>query len=409
MDRGGLRVLSQRLRSCDMQGGRSGGILIEDSATGDSALHLHHFKYGMMLSWPIYTGGGGFVKLLESCREWRLDHWETPVVVQGTWVGESTIITVVILSSGLSLSILLWNGMSFGSTLKRHRGIHESLQPVPNVQYQYFLPADCYSSQRVNLQLFWNIPVNQLKWLKKKFFETVRHQSEILIRTTRQWKRLFFLFCVFTAFCRVWLSLFPCRGPAMRPTNLFSSEWKLWNAQMFGIHPTRLLSQVAVISCRWPTTTTATGRVCSYPKNWRVLNLEHGVTSFEMGGTSSIVDPLRVRRRWVIERRSISDRNPKTSAAQLPRQRLFLPRRLTAHSLICHVSPPSPLPSLFFVVDGIAGGGPWTRALVEGVVVQRGRFLAVRWVPVQDVGLFKTRTVLHSTATNFSLWIYIWS
>lgn len=99
-------------------GGRSGRILIEDSATGDSALHLHHFKYGIMLSWPIYTGGGGgggFVKLLERCREWVV------VVVQGTWVGESTIITVVILSSGLSLSILLWNGMSCGSTLKRQR------------------------------------------------------------------------------------------------------------------------------------------------------------------------------------------------------------------------------------------------------------------------------------------------
>lgn len=82
-------------------------------------------------------------------------------------------------------------------------------------------------------------------------------------------------------------------------------------------------------------------------KNWRVPNLEHGVTSFEMGGTTSIIDPLRARRRWVIERRSISDPNPKTSAAQLPRQRLFLPRRLTAHSLICRVSPPSPLPSLF--------------------------------------------------------------
>lgn len=88
-------------------GWRSGRILIEDSATGDGALHLHHFKYEMMLSWPIYRGGGGggFVKLLEKCREWSLDHWETPVVVQGTWVGESTIITVVILSSGLSLSI----------------------------------------------------------------------------------------------------------------------------------------------------------------------------------------------------------------------------------------------------------------------------------------------------------------
>lgn len=132
-------------------GGRSGGILIEDSATGDSALHLHHFKYGMMLLWCGLFTQVVVVVVLSSC--WRAAGSDalTTVVVQGTRVGESTIITVVILSSGLSLSILLWNGMSCGSTLKRHRGIHESLQPVPNVQYQYFLPADCYSSQRVNL------------------------------------------------------------------------------------------------------------------------------------------------------------------------------------------------------------------------------------------------------------------
>lgn len=255
--------------------------------------------------------------------------------------------------------------------------------------------------------LFWNIPVNQLKWLKKNNFWVIKLKFSSGPRGNG--KGCFFCFCLFTAFCRVWLSLFPCRGPAMRLTNLFNSEWKLWNAQMFGIHPTRLLSQVAVISCRWPTTTTATGRVCSHPKNWRVLNLEHDVTSFEMGGTTSIIDPLRARRRWVIERRSISDRNPKTSAAQLPKQRLFLPRRLTAHSLICHVSPPSPVPSLFSWSMASPAEAPERGPWLRGLLFSEGRFLAVRWVPVQDVGLFKTRTVLHSTATNFSLWIYMWS
>lgn len=73
-------------------GWRSGRILIEDASTGDSVLHLLHFKYELMVSRPINTGGGcGFVKLLGKCREWNSGHWETPVVVQGTRGGESTI------------------------------------------------------------------------------------------------------------------------------------------------------------------------------------------------------------------------------------------------------------------------------------------------------------------------------
>lgn len=179
--------------------------------------------------------------------------------------------------------------------------------------------------------LFWNIPVNQLKWLKQKHFETVHHQSEILIRTTRQWKRLvFFVLCFYCFLSSVTLPVSLPRAPLWgRQTSSTVSE-SCETHKCLASTLTRLLSQVAV--------TTATGRVCSYPKNWSVLNLEHGVTSFELGGTTSIIDPLRVRRRWVIERKSISDRNPKTLAAQLPRQRLFLPRRLTAHSLISSLS-----------------------------------------------------------------------
>lgn len=46
-------------------------------------------------------------------------------------------------------------------------------------------------------------------------------------------------------------------GPAMTPTNLCSSEWKLWNRLpstrccLIAVMLTRLLSQVVTISCRW--------------------------------------------------------------------------------------------------------------------------------------------------------------
>lgn len=147
-----LQVSLQHLRSCDMR--------VEGQAGFSSMMRRQEIVYYMNIISNMNTGGGGggggFVKLLGKCREWNSGHWVTSVVVQGTWRVESTInilssgclaVSVVVLSNGnsdshnasLSLSIWLWNCMSYGH---RHRGIHESLQPLPNVQYEYFLPAD---------------------------------------------------------------------------------------------------------------------------------------------------------------------------------------------------------------------------------------------------------------------------
>lgn len=197
----------------------------------------------------------------------------------------------------------------------------------------------------------------------------MRHQSEILIRTTRQWKRLFFFvlcFCCFLSSVTLPVSLPRPRNEADKPLQQWVKAVKRTNVW----HPPR-----RVCFHRW-LWSAAVGQRRLQQRDGSVLTQKTGAFStwnmtlphlkWEAPPRSSTLcasDGAELLR----ENRSLIE-TPESRQPNFPGRDFSFLRRLTAHSLICHVSPPSPLPSLFsWSMASPAEAperGPWLRGLL---------------------------------------------
>lgn len=269
-------------------GGRSGGILIEDSATCITFTSFQIWNdviVAYLHRWWWWWWFCQAVGELQGVTPWPLGNTCGCPRNLGGRINNNNCSYFVQWSVTLHLT-LEWYVLWFNPEKTQRNPWISAACAKLNINTFYLLTATAVKGWICTVLKY---PCESVKMVKKKIiFETVRHQTEILIRTTRQWKRLFF--------CFVFLLLFvECDSPC------FLAEAPLWGWQT---------SSTVSESCETHKCLASTRRVCFHRWLWsaavgqRRLQQQDGSVLTQKTGAFSTWNMALPRLKWEAPPRS---------------------------------------------------------------------------------------------------------